>query len=263
MIHYQKTNRTLWFIIALLTIVASVNGLIFPEIYQPFVKPAQLPGLVSQDLMSLIAALALFLFSFFSRSIDARKLVIAVGILGYLFYAYGIYVIEQFYTVWYFLYMGIFGLSFYTIFTGILAIDSSLWINIRVSRKVHIISAIFLLLIPFIFYPLWIMQIVPLIRESQRAGVFYSIYILDLCFILPAMIVIAIMSLKNRGWAILFQPALLFWGGMLLFSVALGGFIHWIQEHTINMKETTFYFVLSMVFLRLTVMYFRKLQFND
>ena len=159
--------------------------------------------------------------------------------------------------------MGIFGLSFYSIIVGITAIDKDLWLKIQVSRIIRIPAASFLLLNPMIFYPLWIAQILPFIQSGQRPDVFYSIYILDICFIMPAMAIVGIMALKNNGWGIMLLPALLIKGFTLLFSVALGGIISWIKDQAYNYGEITFYLILSIVFLGLVITYFRNLKSAD
>lgn len=260
MIHHQKTNRISWLIIAILSFIASITGVITPTIYQPFVKSTLIPGLISQDLITILAAGALLFFSLFPQTIHLKKLVLVLGILGYLFYGYGIYVIEQFYNVFYPLYMGIFGLSFYSIIAGITAIDKGLWLKIQVSRIIRIPAASFLLLNPMIFYPLWIAQILPFIQSGQRPDVFYSIYILDMCFIMPAMAIVGIMALKNKGWGLMLLPALLIKGYTLLFSVALGGSILWIQNQDGNIGEIIFYLVLSFIFLGLAIIYLHRLK---
>jgi hypothetical protein len=258
--HYQKIDRYLWLVIAVLCLIGSLTGLIHPDIYQNFVNSDLLPGLTSQDLISAGSGCILLFYSLSSKSIDYRRQIIIIGILGYLFYAYGIYVIEQFYNMLYILYMGIFSLSFYALISGLIGIDSGLWFNLRISGSIRVLSAIFLFLNPLVFYPLWISQIISFIVEGRQPVAFYSVYILDLCFVMPAMVIVATMAFKKKGFGILLQPSLLIWGFILLFSVALGGLVGLIQNGSINLGETGFYLALSLVFLGLAILYFRHLK---
>jgi hypothetical protein len=47
-----------------------------------------------RDLMTIIASIMLFLLIIFTKQADAKKQMVILGILGYLFYAYGIFVYE-------------------------------------------------------------------------------------------------------------------------------------------------------------------------
>ena len=51
---------------------------------------------------------------------------------------------------------------------------------------------------------------------------YYSIYILDLCFIFPTFIIIAVMTAKNEKLGLLLIPAPLVFGFTLLFPLAFG-----------------------------------------
>ncbi len=262
MIRYQILNRLLWGIIALCALAVSLMGLLNTGIYQSFAKSDLISGLIAQDLISLLVAISLIYFSLFSKAIGIKKLVIILGMIGYLFYGYGIYVMELFYNAFYFVYMVIFGLSFYSIVVGIVAIDINLRSKVEVNRTILILSALFLFMNPLIFYPLWITEILPYILERQRPEVFYSVYILDLCLIMPAMVIVGVMALKNSGWALLLLPALLVWGFILLFAVALGGMIQWIRDQTVSLEEISFYLVLSLIFIGLIAAYFRRLKIS-
>jgi hypothetical protein len=59
------------------------------------------------------AALCLLYLALTTRSDRIRRQIIALGLLGYLFYAYGIYVIERAYNGLYLVYMAIFALAFW------------------------------------------------------------------------------------------------------------------------------------------------------
>lgn len=81
----------------LLTLFVSVVGIWEPDIYTGIVAPSIIPGAYSQDLMSAAAAITLLCLSLTRRSDPPKRQIIALGLLGYLFYAYGIYVIERAY----------------------------------------------------------------------------------------------------------------------------------------------------------------------
>jgi len=160
-----EKNKVLWLLTATLPFIAALTGVVRPGIYDHLVAKTIMPGVFAQDLMTLAGSAVILILLFRRREADSMQYIMILGFMGYLFYAYGIYVIERVYTILYFLYMAIFGLSF------------------------------------------------------------YSIYILDLCFIMPAFIIVAVMTLKKRGLGFLLTPALYIMGFTLLFPLAQGEFI--------------------------------------
>lgn len=46
----------------------------------------------------------------------------------------------------------------------------------------------------------------PLMRDRHRIEYFYSVYILDLCFVMPAFFIAAVLSLRGLPFGILMAP---------------------------------------------------------
>jgi hypothetical protein len=111
-----------------------------------------------------------------------------------------------------------------------------------------------------VFNPLWISQLLPLIQEGRRIESMYSVFILDMCFILPAFVIITIMTVKAKGLGLLLTPTLFINGFALLFSVALGGILKPLYNQAANAGEIWLYLGLSITFLLLTLLYFRNLN---
>ena len=107
--------RTLWALIGVLTLVAAATGLWQPSVYHRIVSEDLLPGAFSQDVLSIAAALCLLYLALTARSERVKRQIIGLGLLGYLFYAYGIYVIERAYNGLYLVYMAIFALAFWAL----------------------------------------------------------------------------------------------------------------------------------------------------
>jgi hypothetical protein len=73
-----------------------------------------------------------------------------------------------------------------------------------------------------LFCPLWIGRLLPLMHSGQKPDALYSIFILDLCFVMPAFVIVAVLTAQNKGLGLLLTPVLFVKGFTLLFSVALG-----------------------------------------
>jgi len=258
-----KKLKILWQIILLPALISAAVAILNPGIYSKVVSDYVLPGVIAQDIITVLSAATALLLIYLNKIENPKTRIAILGIMGYLFYGYGIYVIEQIYTVFYLVYMMIFALASFVIVYQIINIAADLPSRVTVSKRVRIFAAGFLLVNPLIFLPLWISQLIALIATGRKPEFTYSVYILDLCFIMPAIIAVAYMAIKNKGMGLLLTPAVLIKGFTLLFSVALGGIIRFAETQSGNMTEILFYLVLSLVFLLLTIYYLRKLEIQE
>lgn len=221
MLDHLKAHRTLWALTGLLTLAASGAGIWNPGIYEGLVAPEIIPGAYSQDLISAAAAIALLYLSLPGPSNGPKLQIIALGLLGYLFYAYGIYVIERAYNGLYLVYMAVFALSFWAmVYAGASLRKGTTAVDLP--KKLRLLSASGALLQPLIFYPLWIAMLLPLMSRGEQIDSLYSVFILDLCFIMPAFLILSVLTFKSRALGLILLPALYVLGFTLIFSLALG-----------------------------------------
>jgi len=135
---------------------------------------------------------------------------VILSFLAYLFYAYGIYVIEQLYNSFYILYLSIFTLSFWAIVFAMANLNPKVYKYFNLEKPFRNISLVFLLFIPILFYTLWINDLLPLIRNDEKIEFTFSIYILDMAFVLPAFLILAVLIIKRKELGYLFGLSLTF-----------------------------------------------------
>ncbi|MEC5189784.1 MULTISPECIES: hypothetical protein [unclassified Arthrobacter] len=222
MIRSPLPVRALWIATGVLTLPAALSGLLLPEIYRGVVAVDLLPGAVSQDLMSAVAGVALLCLAVTVRRGQPKTHVVALGIMGYLFYAYGIYSMERTYNGFYLVYLAIFALSFWAMLYTALDLRAEGPKRAQLPKGVRILSATGALLQPAIFYPLWISMLLPLMRTGDQIDSLYSVFILDLCFIMPAFLILAVLTFRGRWPGLVLMPALYLLGFTLIFSLVLG-----------------------------------------
>ena len=263
MIRNLRANKILWLLNAFLSLIAALIGVLNPDIYSEVVGREILPGVISQDLLTVLAAIVLLFFTIGMKEEDAKKQIAILGILGYLFYAYGIYAIERVYNVLYFLYLAIFGLSFYSIVYGVASIRPEILEEVELRDPIRKISVGFSLFVAILFSILWIVMLVPIIQAGQRIEFTYSIFILDLSFIMPAFFILAGMTAKKRRLGLVLTPALYVLGFTLLFPVGLGEFIKPFYNLPVDPFGVVLYLGIAALFLVLAVIYVRDLRIND
>ena len=263
MVKSLKSNKTLWLIVACLSLIAAFIGVFNQNIYSKVVSSNLLPGTIAQDAITISAGFVLLFLSLKTNEADIKKQIIALSLLVYLFYAYGIYVIEQLYNSLYLLYMAIFALSFWSIVYGLVNINRDVVRNIRVSKPVRYLSAGCLIFIASLFYFLWIGRLLPLMRTGEKIEFMYSIFILDMVFVFPAFIISAILIIKKNGLGLILAPILFIKAFTLLFSVGLGGLLGPLYNQTAAAGEIAFYIILSIIFLAFAVLNFWKMTNHD
>jgi hypothetical protein len=252
-------HRLLWVLIGILALSAAATGVAVPGIYSGIVSPDLLPGAYAQDLISAVASVALILLAWTSRNGRPKRQILQLGLLGYLFYAYGIYVIERAYNGLYLLYMAIFTLTFWALVSAGICLRRNTDLP-GLPRALRIASASGALLQPMIFYPLWIAMLLPLMSTGNQIDSLYSIFILDLCFIMPAFLLLAVLTYRAHPLGLLLLPAMYVLGFTLIFSLALGELVKPLWDLGVNTPAFLTSLALSLFFAVLGTLHLVRLQ---
>jgi hypothetical protein len=260
MIKNLKLNKRLWLFTAFLSFFVSLIGLINQNTYNKVVSQEILPGVISQDLITFIISILLVIIALRVKKKEIKIQIIALSFLAYLFYAYSIYAIEQLYNSFYLFYLLLASLSFWSIVVALANYNNDYFEEINLNKYIQYLTITFLILIPFLFYFLWGSQLLPLMKSGEKQEFTFSIYILDLVFVLPAMLITAVMLFKKKALAYIMAPVLFFKAFTLLFSVALGSFLRPLYNVNFSAEEAFFYLMLSLTFLVLTLLNFQQLK---
>jgi hypothetical protein len=76
----------------------------------------------------------------------------------------------------------------------------------------------------------------------------YSIYILDLCFIMPAFIIVAALTIREKGIGYILTPAMFILGFSLIFSLPEAELIKLLFGKNVDFGSFAASFILSAVF---------------
>ena len=260
MLHNLRTHKILWSVAALLSLVAAVAGVVEPGIYARVASEEIMPGIFSQDWATIVAGLLLLVLALRTGEESAKSQIVILGILGYLFYAYGVYAIERIYTVLYLVYLAIFGLSLYAIAYGVATMRPVVRKGATLGQTMRWLSVGFSLFIALMFSSLWIGALLPLIQSGEKPEYLYSVYILDLAFIMPAFAITALLSARNQGLGLLLTPAMYVLGFGLLLPVGLGELLKPMYGSRPDLGGLSLYLGLSILFLILAVLHLRSLH---
>ncbi len=262
MIKHINVNKTLWILTAYLTIIAALTGILNTKIYDGVIPFNLIPSVIGQDMISLIAGIVLGILAIRLSDKTKKDYIIPFGILGYLFYAYGIYVIEQVYNPWYLAYLAIFGLSFWGLVFGIASIKLESIKNVSLPEGYRKVSMITSLSQPVIFCPLWILALIPLLSGGDRIESLFSIYILDLVFVMPMFGISAWLLYKKHLFGYILTPIILILGFIVMLSLLVSEFMKPQFNMTPGLTNIVLSTILATLFLGVTIAHFKKLNFR-
>jgi hypothetical protein len=227
-----KGSMALTLIIATLVVLVSSLGVFVAQTYAKETKSwvVQAKG---QDIANLISIPIFVGAMIFADRGPIQGLLVWLGILLFLIYAFVIYAFDVHYNGLFLAYIAVLGTSFYAFLGRMVSFDADAFrkyfsANTRVQ---HAIS-IFLVIVAVLFFIQWLSQDIPatLTNEAPADVVEINIptnpvHVLDLGFFLPAMILTSVLLWKKRPIGHLFAVPLLvfnvFTGAGILFSNAL------------------------------------------
>lgn len=205
-------------------IVASVAGIADQDIYRPFTPEGLMPGTLSQDVVSLLAALGVLVCVPLARRGSRKPRLVMLGLLGYLLYAYATYCFEGICNGLYILYIAVLGLSVYSIIL-LLRDAGSVELRVKEGRRIPRRSlALFLLLLALLFTVMWLSILVPSMMERTCPEA-ATILVLDLSFFIPLLVVEAWMLMAGRRMGAFLALPILVKLSALGISVLLGALL--------------------------------------
>lgn len=261
MIKNLTFNKSLFLITGSLALIAALWGVLDPDMYEPVVGARQIPGVFTQDLIVILAALVMIFLSIRMKEDDYRRAIVIFGVLGFLFYAYGIYAIEQVYTPLYLLYLAILALSFFVPAYSLVSLEHPPIEALTLPPAIRYIAAGYGIFIAVMFNFIWISALIPLIQTHDRIENAFSVFIIDLVFIMPAFVILAILLIRNHALGIVGIPAMFILGVGILSPLALAELLSPVRYgRPMIINELLLYGTLSSVFLIFAAVYLIALK---
>lgn len=262
MVHNLKLAKIFWIITSAFAFFAALGGVLFRGIYVNLFPVDFLPSAFLQDILTILVCAILFFLITITQNKNVKMQVVIVGLLGSLFYLYGIYTIERVYNWFYLLYAAVFASSFWSIIYSLAGFRAEAFTHLRLNSAMLKTTAISSIFIAVIFTLLWTMALIPLMREHNRIEYLYSIYILDLCFIMPAFFITALMSLRRMPLGILMAPAIMILGFFVIFPLGLNELAKMLAGMAINYGSMAISFVFAFFMLSIATLQLRMIHFE-
>lgn len=264
----RNSKTPLWVsvLVAILVLLASGAGLLLTSTYARETTPWAIQA-VAQDSANLVSVAVLVIAAYFVHKGSVRALLVWMGALLTLLYAYVIYAFAAHFNSLFIVYVAIVGLSFYLFLSSVLGLHADpLQSDFGALTKARVVS-VYLLLVAVLFALLWLSQDIAAILTgrtpqsvTENGLLTNPVHVLDLGFYLPAMIITAILLWRRRFLGHFFAIPL------LVFSILTGVGIIAIDVVTGMRGMPTspgvdlFIAAISGVSLVLTVLYVREVQ---
>ena len=220
--------------ILILAIIASAGGLYIPNIYRDsdMIKRAW----YGSDITTLFLAIPLFITVVkFAMQGSLRAQLIWIGLLGYFFYNYAFYLFGAVFNSFFLVYVALFTLSLYTL---IIALSNLPLKNIQehFQKKTPVkVLSIFMILVALPLAIFELSQALTAIFSGTSPTVPPLIFALDLSFVIPNMILAAVLLWKQRRWGYILTAMMMVKGftygiNLIISAASIAGFSlsgHW------------------------------------
>lgn len=228
---------------ALLMLGLAIAGIAQPDLYQPMTPEHLMPGTMSQDAISIVAAIAvLVLTRELAHNTSPRLWLIWLGLQGYCAYAYGLYVFETVINPLYLGYIATLGLALWSIITFFACADLT---RVRPGTAPRRITAALFALLAVMFLALWLSILLPAL-QSRSAPDGSTIFAFDLSFVLPALAITAWFLWRHAPWGDILALPLLIKATSLGLSVLIGTLIAPLWGLPLSSGELVIYAVLTL-----------------
>ena len=258
----RATELRLTVLIVLLGIPVHLVGLLAPQIYR---DPALLlPQNLGTDVVTLCVAIPLLGIAAGAMRVGSlRARMLWLGALGYLVYAYGMYALGVRWNPLFLAYLTLFSLSFFALVIGLLGTDAALVRSRAAGVPVRAVAA-YLIAIAVLVSGVWLKEEVGSLLQGtvppsvqQFEAPTNIVHVFDLGLVLPAMVIAAVLLLRDRPWGYVLAGMLLvkastigLWVAVMIWFSARAGIETPLAYTALFLALTVAGIVLSWAFLR-------------
>jgi hypothetical protein len=264
----NSSKRSLWLTLAIgvLVLIASIAGFAFKSTYARETTAWAIQA-VAQDITNLVSVAVLLTAAYFVSKGSVKALLVWMGALLTLLYAYVIYAFAAHFNSLFLVYVAIVGLSFYTFFSSVLGFEPERLQPYFVAVSKAKVVSIYLLLVAILFALLWLTQDIPAMLTgkvpqsvAENGLLTNPVHVLDLGLYLPAMIITAILLWRRKFLGYFFAIPLLVFSiltgiGIIAIDVVTG-----MRGLPTSLSVDLFIAAISVVSLVLSVLFVREVQ---
>jgi hypothetical protein len=223
----KRTSDWLWFTvpIGLLLLVSAGGGIFLGNLYRD--SPSFAAQAVGQDYITFFVVLPIMIVSaILAGRGSPQAQIIWFGGLIYIIYTYVVAAFDVKFNPLFLVYVALLGCSIYALILGLLSVDLDR-IKSYFTQKTPInVVSIYLIVLAVLFYFLWLSEIVPAIFAGKvpqsildNGTPTNAVHVLDMAWILPAIIITAVSLRRKQAWGYTLAGALLSYMVLLILAI--------------------------------------------
>jgi hypothetical protein len=259
----SKTALWLSVLAAILVLIASVAGLLLKSTYARETTSYALQG-VAQDIVNSVAAVTMLMTAYLAGRGSVRAFLVWLGVVLTVVYSYVIYAFAVHFNGLFPVYVAILGLSFYALVLSVCGLPPDRLHPSVVTAPIAKVVSVFLLVVALLFYLQWLSEDVPALlsgtvpRSVLESGLLTNpVHVLDMAFMLPAMIVTAILLWNRRPIGALLAVPLLVFSLLTVMGILAIFAVTSLNGTPPSVVVELLFGALALVSLLLTVLYLR------
>jgi hypothetical protein len=257
-----------WFsaILTVLLLVATLGGLFLPGLYRD--TPSMVIQAHGQDLETLLFALPLLIVAqVFVMGGSERALLAWLGVLAFILYTYIIFAFSAVFNQFFLLYVSIVSLSFFTLLLLLRNINIDAIRAHFDERTPTKAVSIYLMVIAVFFFLAWMKDIVGALFSNQVPAVIIQsgiptnpVYVLDLGFLLPMLVLTSIWLWQRRAWGYVLGAVFLVMAIALALGILSMAFFLYLANEPVDSVLIGVSLTLALVSIPLTIVYLAHLH---
>jgi len=212
-------------LVSVLVTIAGLSGIFLRDAYSRETQ-AWAAQAIGQDYVNLLVALLLLVCTYYLSKNSLKAYLIWLGAHIYLVYAFAIYAFFIHFNFLFLIYIMVLGISFYALIGALMsACTASLSTSFLSNTRSKSVSLL-LMAVGVLFSLLWLSEIIPCLLKNSipvsvlESGLFVNpIHVLDLAFLMPAMIMTSVLLWRKQMLGFLLAVPL------MVFMVIMGAAI--------------------------------------
>jgi hypothetical protein len=241
--------------IGFLVLIIAGTGVFVPGFYDGVVDPRYATGTITADLISLICVPLLAICILWARTGSPVARLIWVSLLAYIGYAYAVYAFDRMYTVFFPVYMILFGLSCFLVVSFLTRLDVGQLAGYVKDLRLRRTTAIFLIFTGLILYIIELPIILSRIPDGIRAGG-TPFMVLDMSIVAPVAILTGVWLWQHRPWATVLSAIFLIKAITIMTGFLIADYIDWYAGRLVTPGATIAFTIVYVLVYFFTWNYF-------
>jgi len=242
-------------LIGILVLITAGIGVFMPGFYDGVVDPRYSTGIRTTDIISLICVPIFVACVFWARKRNPVARLIWVSLLVYIGYVYAVYAFDRMYTVFFPVYMALFGMDCFVAVSILSRFDVGQLAEYAKDLRLRRTTSIFLMFTGLILYIIELPIILSRIPDGIQAGG-TPFMVLDISIVAPVAILTGIWLWQKHPWGAVLTAIFLIKAITIMTGFLIADYIDWFAGRLVSPGATIAFTIVYLLVYFFTWNYF-------